>query len=68
MSNGVKVYRDVTTVRQIAELVAEYPTIWESQGFVQIPLERWITLPLKPGWESKVSAIKPRIYPLGNEA
>ena len=25
-------------------------------------------VPLKPGWEAKVSAIKPRIYPLGNEA
>ena len=27
-----------------------------------------MTVPLKPGWESKVSAIKPRIYPLGNKA
>ena len=25
-------------------------------------------VPLKPGWETKVSAIKPRVYPLGNEA
>lgn len=24
-------------------------------------------VPLKSGWEAKVSAIKPRIYPLGNE-
>lgn len=23
---------------------------------------------LKPGWESKVSAIKPRVYPLGNDS
>lgn len=34
LSNGVKVYGDATAVRQIAELVAEYPTIWESQSFV----------------------------------
>ncbi len=27
LSNGVKVYGDATTVKQIAELVAEYPTI-----------------------------------------
>ncbi len=26
-----------------------------------------MTVPLKPGWKSKVSSIKPRIYPLGNE-
>lgn len=25
-------------------------------------------VPLKPGWKAKVSAIKLRIYPLGNEA
>ena len=25
-------------------------------------------VPFKPGWEAKVSAIKPRIYPLGNKA
>ena len=25
-------------------------------------------VPFKPGWEPKVSTIKPRIYPLGNEA
>lgn len=30
LSNGIKVYGDVTAVRQIADLVAEYPTIWES--------------------------------------
>lgn len=26
-----------------------------------------MTVPLKPGWESKVSAIKPKVYLLGNE-
>lgn len=26
-----------------------------------------MTVLLKPGWESKVSAIKPQIYPLGNK-
>ena len=67
LDNGVKVYGDAAAVEQIAELVVEYPTIWESQGFVQIPPERWMTVPLKPGWESKVSAIKPKVYPLGNE-
>lgn len=25
-------------------------------------------VPLKPGWEMKVSAIKPRVYSLGNNA
>ena len=55
-------------MRQISDLVAEYPSIWKSQGFVQIPPEQWMTMPLKLGWEAKVSAIKPRVYPLGNDA
>ena len=40
LSNGVRVYGDPAAVKQIAELVAEYPTIWKSQSFVQIPPER----------------------------
>lgn len=34
LDNGVKVYRDAAAMEQIAQLVAEYPTIWESQGFL----------------------------------
>lgn len=68
LENGVRMYGDAAVVRQIAELVIEYSTIWESQGFIQIPLKRWMTVLLKPGWKSKVSAIKPQIYPLANKA
>ena len=67
LENGIKVFGDTNAVRQISDLVAEYPSIWESRGFVQIPPERWMKVPLKPGWEAKVSAIKPRVYPLGND-
>lgn len=59
LDNGVNVYGDAVAVRQIADLILVYPTTWESQGFIQIPHQKWMTVPLKPGWESKVSAIKP---------
>lgn len=39
LDNRVKIYRDTAAVKQITELIAEYPTIWESQGFVQISSE-----------------------------
>ncbi len=68
LDNRVKEYGDTGIAKQIANLVVEYPTISESKGFVQIPPERWMTVPLKMGWESKVLAIKPQIYLLGNEA
>ena len=68
LDNGVKVYRDKHAATLLARLIAEFPTIWKSQGFVQILPERWMTVPLKLGWESKVSLMKPRIYPLDNKA
>ena len=68
LDNRMKVYGDKHAATLLVRLVAEFPTIWESQGFFQIPPERWMTVLLKPGWESKVSSIKPRIYPLGNKA
>ncbi len=49
LDNGVKVYGDIVAIKQIANMVAEYPTIWESKSFVQIPPERWMIVPLKPG-------------------
>lgn len=32
--NGIRVFKDSNAVRQIADLVAEYLSIWKSQGFV----------------------------------
>ena len=67
LDNGVRVYGKEHAVTLLAQLVADHPSIWESEGFVRVPPERWMIVPLKPGWETKVSAINPRVYPLGNE-
>lgn len=40
LSNGIKIYGDREAVNAITRLVDEYPTIWESSGFVQILPER----------------------------
>ncbi len=68
LPKGIKIYGDREAVDAITRLVNDYPTIWESSGFVQVPPERWMKVHLKPGWETKVSSIKPRVYPLGIEA
>ena len=65
LSNGIKIYGDRQAVEKITRLVNKYPSIWESLGFMQVPPERWMKVHLKPGWEVKVSAIKPKVYPLG---
>ena len=36
LDNGVRVYGDEHAVALLAQLVAKYPSIWESEGFVQI--------------------------------
>ena len=46
-------------------LVSEYPLIWEFSGFVQVPPKWEMKVYLKPGWELKISAIKPKVYLLG---
>lgn len=45
----------------------QLPLYQKSKGFVQILPERWKKVLLKPGWEAKVSTIKPKVYLLGNE-
>lgn len=39
LDNGVRAYRDEHAVTLLSQLVAEYPSIWESEGFVWIPPE-----------------------------
>ena len=65
LPNHIKIFGDSQAVEKITRLINEYPSIWESSGFVQMPPERWMKVHFKPGWEAKVSAIKPRVYPLG---
>lgn len=60
--NSIKIYGNKKAVEEIMRLVNKYLSIWESLGFVQMPRERWIKIHLKFGWESKVFAIKPRVY------
>ena len=49
LENDIRVFGDASAVKQISDLVAEYPLIWEFQAFVQIPPERWMKVLLKPG-------------------
>lgn len=39
LHNGVRIYKDTHAVAQLAQLVNKYPSIWESEGFMQISPE-----------------------------
>ncbi len=68
LANGIRVYGEPLAVQQISDLVDEFPSIWEPSGFVQIPPERWMTVPLRADWQNHLHTIKLRVYPLDNEA
>lgn len=63
LPNSIKIYRDKKANIQITSFVNEYSLIWKSLEFVQVPPKQWMKIHLKPGWESKISAIKPKVYP-----
>lgn len=66
--NSIKIYRDKEAVDMITRLIDDYLSIWESLDFIQILPECWIKVYLKPRWETKISNIKPKVYPLGIKA
>ena len=68
LPNSVRVYGDQIVVEKLFFLVAEFASVWEMSDFVNVPSERWMTVPLWDDWQSRVSAIRPRVYPLGNES
>ena len=63
--NSIEIYGNSQAVEKITYLINKYPSIWESSGFMQVPPKRWMKVHLKPEWETKISAIKPMVYPLG---
>lgn len=66
--NSVKVYGDQVAVERLSSLVTEFSSIWEISGFVNMSPERWMMVSLQDDWQSCVSAIRPKVYPLGNDS
>lgn len=67
LPGGVTVYGDEMARKFLASLVEEFPTLWIDEGFVDIPENEWMKLPLKSDWESRLgsSGGKAKVYPLG---
>lgn len=64
LPNGVMVYGDPQVTRALSDLVAEFPQVWEDTGFVNVPKDEWMKIPLKKDWQSRVNS-RAKIYPLG---
>ena len=68
LPNGVTIHGKPNSVevKTLNEVVLNYPKLWEDTGgFVDIPQEDWMRIPLKEGWESIVKG-KAKVYPLGD--
>lgn len=50
-----------------ADIVQRYPQLWEDKGFVKVPEDEWMRIPLRTDWQSKITG-KAKIYPLGTKA
>ena len=64
LENGIRVYGSVADVKALRALTEQFPTLWEEGGFVDLPEDEWMQLPLRSDWESKVSG-RAKVYPIG---
>ncbi len=62
LPSGVTTYGDVP---ELDAVVNEFSLIWEEKGFVDLPENEWMRIPLRSDWESKAPKTA-RVYPLGN--
>src|SRR5437762_11984550 len=62
LNNGITVYGDDNTRKQLAEVALAYPELWEDNAeTVDIPEDQYLIIPLKS--DSKIEAAK--VYSLG---
>ena len=49
---------------KLSAVVTEYAEIWDDRGgFVDLPQEDWMRIPLRADWESKITG-KPKVHPV----
>ena len=66
LDNGVMVYGDAQATTALSDLVTEFPTIWQDEGFVKLPQDDWMKITLRDDWQSRLpSGNRAKIYPLG---
>ena len=62
---GVTYYGSLEQYERLRNVVYQYPTIWtDTGGFADVPEDKWMTIPLKEGWQDKTKG-KAKVYPLG---
>lgn len=55
-------------MEKLSSLVAKFASVWKISGFINMPSVKWMTVPLRDDWQSRISTIRPKIYLFGNES
>lgn len=58
LPNGIRIYGDDDEVGRLSKVVMSYDVWTDHGGFVDIPIERWIRIPLIEGWKKEIIAMK----------
>jgi hypothetical protein len=63
---GVHIYaKDRTTALTFEKIVNKFPTIWNNQGVIDLPLEQQLKVPLVEGWHN--AKLNSRLYSLSRK-
>lgn len=54
-------------LQAFADTVQRYPKLWEDKGFVKVPEDESMRIPLRTDWQSQLTG-RTKIYPLGTKA
>ena len=61
---GVTVFADDYEYKRVSALIRKYQSLWDDNGgFVDVPEEQWMRIPLKTNWADE-SKGKAKVYPL----
>ena len=65
LANGITLWAGLqpSQTQQLTDLLMSYDVWGEHSGVVNIPEDRWMTIPLKSGWETRLP--KSNFYPVG---
>lgn len=39
-------------IQEYAKLVDSFPTLWKDEGFIDVPKQDWMRIPLRDDWQS----------------
>lgn len=55
LANRISAYGTIEELDIYTQLLNKFPTLWKDDGFIHVTPEEWMRIPLKEGWEFKIT-------------